>query len=294
METNEVVNVGLLSILKPTVNFANKMTAKAGQVWGPRTIADCQLIFVESGKATLTFGDSIFPIGAGECVFYGANTPHKLISSTHNPFTFMSIHFDWNRESPDPIYPLHGIKECQLSKSVTTYKIRIDEQREINFPHFFIIPNIESLFSNIVREYRYEEPGHAFILRGLIVQLITLIIRNEINGDLSLGEKRKIAPSLEMIRKQPEKNWTIYELADICGYHPTYFTSIFKDSMGCTPKQFLINERIRKAKHLLLETKTVEEVSLKLGYTSIHYFCRNFKSITGLTPTEYKLQSLEL
>ncbi|MBS4194257.1 AraC family transcriptional regulator [Lederbergia citri] len=294
MVTNDVVNVGLLSSLKPTVNFANKMTAEAGQVWGPRTISDCQLIFVESGKATLSIGDSIFSIGAGECVFYGANTPHKLVSSNRNPFTFMSIHFDWNRESSEPIHPIHGIQECQLSERFTIYKIRIDDHREINFPHYFINPNIEGLFSHIVREYRYEEPGYTFILRGLVVQLLTLIIRNELNGDLSLGEKRKIAPSLELIRKQPEKNWTIHELADICGYHPTYFTSIFKESMGCTPKQFLINERIRKAKHLLLEAKTVEEVSIKLGYTSIHYFCRNFKLITGLTPTEYKLQSLEL
>jgi len=206
----------------------------------------------------------------------------------------MSIHFDWNTESPEPIHPLHGIRECHFTEKVTLYKIRIDEQREVIFPHYFIMPNIESLFANIVREYRYEELGYTFILRGLVTQLITLIIRNEVNGNPSLGERRKIAPALESVRKQPEKNWTIHELADICGYHPTYFSSIFKESTGITAKQFLINERIRKAKQLLLEAKTVEEVSIKLGYTSIHYFCRNFKSITGLTPTEYKLQSLEL
>ncbi|MCJ8006466.1 AraC family transcriptional regulator [Lederbergia wuyishanensis] len=294
MDTNNEVNVGVLSTLKPKVNFANKMTAKPGQSWGPRTISDCQIIFVESGTATLTLGANSYSINAGECVFYGANSPHKLVSSNSNPFSFMSIHFDWNAESPEPIHPLHGIKDCQLNRKVATYKIKIDEQREINFPHYFVMPNIESLFANIVKEYRYEEPGFTFILRGLVTQLITLIIRNEINGNPSLGERRKIAPALESIRKHPEKNWTIQELADISGYHPTYFTSLFKELIGYSPKQYLINERIKKAKLLLLDAKTVEEVSLKLGYTSIHYFCRNFKSITGLTPTEFKLQSLEL
>ncbi|MBS4217549.1 AraC family transcriptional regulator [Bacillus sp. FJAT-49711] len=294
MKTYKEENVGLLSTLKPTVNFANKMAAKGGQIWGPRTISDCQLIFVISGKATLTLGESTFLLNAGECVFYGENSPHKLVSSASDPFTFMSIHFDWNGKSSEPIHPLHGIMDCKLTENVTLYKIRIDEQREIIFPHHFIMPSIDSLFSNIVREYRYEEPGYTFILRGLLTQLITLIIRNDINGNLSLGERRKIAPALESIRKQPEKNWTIQELAEICGYHPTYYASIFKESTGYTPKQFLINERIRRAKQFLLEAKTVEEVSMKLGYTSIHYFCRNFKSITGLTPTEYKLQSLVL
>ncbi|MBS4199273.1 helix-turn-helix transcriptional regulator [Bacillus sp. FJAT-49732] len=294
METNEEVNVGFLTTLKPTVNFANKMSAKEGQSWGPRTISDCQLIFVESGKATLTLGEKTYSLNAGECVFYGTDSSHKLVSSNSNPFTFMSIHFDWNSESTNPIHPLYGIRDCQLTNKITTYKVKLDEQWEVIFPHHFIIPNIDSMFANIVKEYRYEEQGYTFILRGLLTQLITLIIRNEINGNPSLGERRKIAPALEVIRKQPENNWTIHELADICGYHPTYFSSIFKESTGYTPKQYLINERIRKAKHLLLESKTVEEVSIKLGYTSIHYFCRNFKSTTGLTPTEYKLQSLEL
>jgi len=57
METNEEVNVGFLSTLKPTVNFANKMATERGQSWGPRTISDCQLIFVVSGKAILTLGE---------------------------------------------------------------------------------------------------------------------------------------------------------------------------------------------------------------------------------------------
>jgi AraC-like DNA-binding protein len=131
-------------------------------------------------------------------------------------------------------------------------------------------------------------------MRGLLTQLITIIIRNEMNGKYSSGERRKIAPALEAIRKQPNINWSSCELAELCGYHPTYFASIFRETIGSSPKHYLIQERIRKAKQLLLEVKTIEEVSVKLGYTSLHYFCRNFKTVTGLTPTEYKIQSLEL
>jgi AraC family transcriptional regulator, activator of mtrCDE len=294
---HEKIEIGMLSNLKPTVNFANKMTAEPGQVWGPRTIPDCQLIYIVSGKASLTLGSEIYNLNPGESVFYGENSPHKLISTKSEPFTFTSIHFNWDSKSPKPIHPLSGIKECSLSdlgNQVPSYHILVEEHGEIKFPNHFILPHLEPLFLKIVREYRFEEPGYTFVLRGLLTQLLTVIIRNEMNGGYSSGERRKIAPALEAIRKQPNKNWSSSELADLCGYHPTYFASIFKETIGFSPKHYLIQERIRKAKQLLIEMKTIEEVSINLGYTSLHYFCRNFKTVTGLTPSEYKLQSIEL
>ncbi|KKI89838.1 hypothetical protein WQ54_22055 [Bacillus sp. SA1-12] len=298
MITKEKIEIGKLSMLKPTVNFANKMTAEPGQVWGPRTIPDCQLIYVISGKAELMLGTNVYHLNPGECVFYGGESPHKLISSKKDPFTFTSIHFSWEEDSLIPIHPLPGIKNCTATELIhfvsPSYLIQVEEHGEVKFPNHFILPIVEGLFSQIVREYRFEEPGYTFVLRGLLTQLITIIIRNEINGKHSSGERRKIAPALEAIRKQPNINWSSAELADLCGYHPTYFASLFRETTGCSPKQYLIQERIRKAKQLLLEVKTIEEVSIKLGYTSLHYFCRNFKSETGLTPTEYKLQSLEI
>lgn len=296
-EFERAVDVGMFSLLRPTVNFANKMTAGLGQTWGPRFITDCQLIYVVSGVATLTLGLEIISLHAGECVFYGANSPHKLVASETEPFTFMSIHFDWNTDSPNPSHPLHGIKNCfdtDLNTPNSIYKLNVDDQGEMIFPQHFLMPNMENLFAQIVREYRFEEPGYPLILRGLFIQLLTFIVRHELSGSYLIGEKRKIAPALEAVRKQPDINWSLTELADLCGYHPTYFSSIFKETIGYSPKQYLILERIRKAKQLLLEARKVEEVAIALGYTSIHYFCRNFKTITGLTPTEYKLQSLEL
>ncbi|MEK3890532.1 AraC family transcriptional regulator [Bacillus sp. FSL K6-3431] len=296
-EMEKIIDVGMFSLLRPTINFANKMTAGSDQAWGPRTIADCQLVYIVSGVATLTLGKDVIILHAGECVFYGSNSPHRLVASKNEPFTFMSIHFDWNTDHPYGTHPFHGIKNCSnadLNTAIPRYKLFVDDHGEVIFPHHFIMPNMESLFAQIVREYRFEEHGFPFILRGLFTQLLTFIIRHEINGSYLLGERRKIVPALEAIRKQPAINWSLSELADVCGYHPTYFSSIFKEITGFPPKQYLILERIRKAKQLLLEAKRVEDVALTLGYTSIHYFCRNFKSITGLTPTEYKLQSLEL
>jgi YesN/AraC family two-component response regulator len=49
-------------------------------------------------------------------------------------------------------------------------------------------------------------------------------------------------------------------------------------------------QRTRKAKCYLPSGEKIELIAARLGYASIHYFSRNFKEYTGLTPTEFKQQ----
>lgn len=286
-----------LSELRPMVHFANKMATSSGQAWGPRIIGDCQFVYTLSGKATLRMGNQIFDLRAGDLVFYGPQCPHQLVAAEDDPFTFMSIHFDWCTDEVEPAHPLHQIRSCseeQLSQQIPSYTIIVNEQKELVFPNHMTIPNIEDLFDQLVTEFRLEEPGYGCMSKALFLQLITTIIRQKLQNGLWKNEKRKIAPALEAIQKRPDYHWPLTELSDLCGYHPTYFSNLFKDIMGCAPKHYLITERIKKAKQLLIDMELIEEVADQLGYSSVHYFCRNFKSLTGLTPTEYKRQCLEV
>ncbi|MFD0960162.1 AraC family transcriptional regulator [Paenibacillus chungangensis] len=291
------VHVGNLSTIRPTVNFANRSVSLPGQQWGPRTIPDSQLLYVVSGSAVLTLGNQQIHLAAGDCVFYGSNSPHKIISSVADPSTLASIHFSWDQESPKPISPIGNILACsdnELTLPTQTYTIDVDGYGNFVLPNHFVISDLESYFNQVIREYRFEEKGYATTLRGLMMQLLVVIIRHQINGYFSSTDWRKIAPALEAIRKQPQLDWTIAELANLCGYHPVYFTEIFKETIGYSPKRYLILERIRKAKQYLLEAESIEKVADLLGYSSIHYFSRSFKEITGYTPTEFKQLSIHL
>lgn len=291
------VEVIRLSELRPMIHFANKMTTTPGQTWGPRVIGDCQFVYSLSGKAILRIGKQTLDLKGGDLVFYGPHSPHQLIAARDDPFTFMSIHFDWCTDRLKPTHPLHRIQSCseeQLSQPIPSYKIIVNEQEDLVFPNHMAIPKIESLFDQLVTEYRLEKIGYGCITKGLFLQLLTVIIRQKLTGGLWTGEKRKIAPALEAIQKKPNYNWSLMELADLCGYHPTYFSNLFREIIGCAPKHYLITERIKKAKQLLINMELIEEVADQLGYSSVHYFCRNFKLLTGLTPTEYKRQCAEL
>lgn len=68
----------------------------------------------------------------------------------------------------------------------------------------------------------------------------------------------------------------------------TYFNRIFKRTFGCTPINYVMTARIRKAENLVLTgIYSTEEVAYLCGFSSIKYFYTVFKKITGYTVKEY-------
>ena len=78
-------------------------------------------------------------------------------------------------------------------------------------------------------------------------------------------------------------------VAKFMGYHPRYLSSLINKSFGVSFKQLLNEYRIVRSLALLSDSSvSITEVYLAVGYESQCSFNRNFKSIMGLTPREYR------
>jgi AraC-like DNA-binding protein len=70
----------------------------------------------------------------------------------------------------------------------------------------------------------------------------------------------------------------------------TYLANTFSEVKGITIQQFIIMHKIERVKELLLyEELNLTEISYKLNYSSVAHLSNQFKKITGLTPSFYKL-----
>ena len=77
-------------------------------------------------------------------------------------------------------------------------------------------------------------------------------------------------------------------LAQKMGISEVYLRKLFISHLGITPKQYILDLRIKTAQQLLISTsKSITEISEKCGFTSVYHFCRIFKLKTSFTPTEY-------
>ncbi|MEN8138663.1 MAG: AraC family transcriptional regulator [Bacteroidota bacterium] len=73
------------------------------------------------------------------------------------------------------------------------------------------------------------------------------------------------------------------------GYDYSYLSKLFSSVEGITIEKFIINQKIEKAKELLVYNElTLNEISYQLGYSSVQHLSNQFKKITGLTPSHFK------
>ncbi|CAN7397290.1 helix-turn-helix domain-containing protein [Paenibacillus sp. LjRoot153] len=282
--------LGDLVGLQPTVNYAEHLNQVNLASWGPRTIPDYQILFVIEGKVELRIGTRRLVLQAGDSCLYGPHSPHQITTLIENT-SFYSVHFQWHADSVDPLHPAHDIREvspeCALQEP-TTYTLDLWDANVIHFPPIFRIPSLGPLFLPIVDEYREQQPGYSLLLRAHLIVLLTTLARSQIVQQTQM-ERKKIAPALEAISASPHQSWTVQELAHLCGYNPTYFADLFRDLTGQAPKVYLLQVRTLKAKQLLLSGAKHADIAEALGYGSVHYFSRNFKESTGLTPSQFRM-----
>ena len=82
------------------------------------------------------------------------------------------------------------------------------------------------------------------------------------------------------------------ELAEKCNISEVYFRKIFTENYKTTPKQFIMDIRINKAKQFLSDGLIkVGAVAEQCGFSNQYHFCRLFKEKTGITPSEYMKQN---
>jgi len=78
-------------------------------------------------------------------------------------------------------------------------------------------------------------------------------------------------------------------LSDKLNYEYTHLSSMFSAIEGRTIEQYFIEQRIEKAKELLVyQQMTLSEIAYELNYSSVAHLSSQFKKVTGLTPSFYK------
>ncbi|THF78408.1 response regulator transcription factor [Cohnella fermenti] len=104
------------------------------------------------------------------------------------------------------------------------------------------------------------------------------------------GYKKQIAKSIDFLNERcGDEGLTLQTVAEHVGMSSGYFSRIFKDMMGESFIQYLINLRLERAKALLAESDCLTyEAAYKVGYSDYPHFAKAFKRKFSLSPSEYR------
>ena len=116
----------------------------------------------------------------------------------------------------------------------------------------------------------------------------------ELLSNVSSTNSHKHTP-LDSVIKYIAENIQNPELSNVClasqiGISEVYLRKLFLAHYNRTPKQYILDIRIRKAKQMLIDTLfSVTVIAEECGFSSPYHFCRAFKQRTGQTPTQYAI-----
>jgi AraC-like DNA-binding protein len=98
-----------------------------------------------------------------------------------------------------------------------------------------------------------------------------------------------LMPALRALQREPDRPWSLAQLAAQVHRHPTYLANRFSERFGCGPMHFLHRLRLRRARRLLLTTtEPIGRIAGQCGYDDPLYFSRRFRADAGVPPTAYR------
>ena len=112
------------------------------------------------------------------------------------------------------------------------------------------------------------------------------IIPASYKGGLSPYRLKRV---LDYIGDKLETNISLTDLATIAGMSPHYFCELFKQSVGRSQHNYVLMQRIERAKQLLRSPKrTIIEAGLDVGFQNPSHFARMFRKLEGTTPSRFR------
>lgn len=225
--------------------------------------------YVVSGTGVFYTDQGTFQINAGQGFLIFPQDITIYTADKNKPWYYMWIEVDGYMASK-------FFEECNLTRQFPVYK-----------------PEIQSENSN---EYCRLKDLMINDLPWLDVLGLTYLFFSALMGNSKERIKEKVNPvdkhlltAVKYIESQYNTNVSIESVANYCHLNPSYMSRIFKDKYGISPKEYLLEFRMKIAAGLLSNSDTpIKVISISVGYENQLHFSKSFRKLYGMSPTEWR------
>ncbi|MFA6084462.1 helix-turn-helix transcriptional regulator [Mucilaginibacter sp.] len=155
---------------------------------------------------------------------------------------------------------------------------------------------VVDLFEQLIQESAQLNKMGMDIIRVLMLQLFILVARESPNSSLTTAPNYNYT-LLQSFRKLTDMNFATLKLpkdyAALLYITPNHLNALCNDLLGISAGEVIRNRVILEAKRLLVNLElTITAIANKLNFTDNSYFTKFFKKYTGLTPEEFRKNTL--
>lgn len=243
---------------------------EADWYWSVRELPVLDVWLVTDGVGWISDGETRTTIAGGDCVLARPGASYAAGHDPSRPLGLIAVHFD-----------LLGPDGARLEPSPSGLPpfVRRMEHSDL----------LRELLTRAVHAHKAGDSRAAGAwLQAALMEVDRQDRRRWPAGPLG-DQARKIEEICERIRRHPERDVRVEELAPEMHVSPEHFSRLFRSLQGIPPRAFITRTRIDAAQRLLLTSSlSIARIADVLGYTSPYYFSRHFKAKVGLSPSGFR------
>lgn len=241
---------------------------------GPLLKDHYKIHYVHGGKGTFSLGNRHYTLTAGQGFLIVPNVTYSYKADERDPWSYSWVAFD-------------GL-QCELYLKRAGFSA--------DHPIFECDQNHDARITKCFQEmFLSGKDGVSSDIRllGLLYCFLAVIIdasssRNLLKRNDSTKEYY-VKQALKYIEIHHSESINIEDLAGELNLNRKYFTRLFKEVVGLSPREYLIRFRMDKACQLMKnQSLRISEISRSVGYPDQLLFSRMFKKIYGLAPSQYR------
>ena len=156
-------------------------------------------------------------------------------------------------------------------------------------------PQIEPIALMLLNEFTQDTSGNRLYLDSLANVLTVNLLRQHATtapliptyeGGLPQHQLRRV---LDYVDAHLDREIKLADLAQLLAMSQFHFSRLFKQSLGISPHQYLVQQRIERAKHLLKQTdRLIVDIALDCGFNSHSHLSKQFRQVTGISPKAFR------
>ncbi len=243
-----------------------------------------EMIYVVDGSAQFIINEKLYEANKNDIVFISNLETHK-INMVSFPYKRYYILIN-------PKYLSSIIGESVIA---SIFKHRPDDFSHIIKLNDSCNSDIDNIIRNIYEESNTMGDMWETAVKSYFCLLFTLLYRN-FKECFPVKQTDRMSDTILNIQKYIEdrctEDLTLDTVSKKFYIDRFYLSRLFKKITGYTFKEYVIRQRIAKAKELLYYTeKSITEIGISSGFNNVNNFIRTFKNYEGIPPYQYRKKS---
>ena len=156
---------------------------------------------------------------------------------------------------------------------------------------------VEQIAMSLLSELKTEGLAGKLYVDSIINVLAIHLLRNyciipkQLSKPIGGLSRHKLKQAIDYIQAHLNEEIRLENIARSIEMNSTYFCHLFKNSMGISPYNYVIEQRIERAKQLLSKSNlSITDIALECGFADSSHFAKHFRKVNGVSATKYRQQ----